>query len=334
MFKHFVQTQDISLEDLNRLMFHARNLQIRMNNASDRKEIRRKLKDKFVLVWFYEKSTRTGYSFVMATEHLGGRAHYTPDAGITSSAAKGETFEHTVRMLAGYRPDVLVIRHTEAGQLTKAAHLIDRLNLPIHVINAGDGPGQHPTQALLDIYTIQQCFGRMNGLRIMMGGDLRNGRTVRSLAYLLSKYDDVEIVFAAPNELQIGSDILDHLKEAGVTTHLADADYYRRWLPGMHVVYWTRLQEHLLVHDDPETQLRLREELKQLQREHFCIGRREMACMRNNAILMHPLPINAAVREIAREVEDDHRCVIFKQAENGMYVRMALLDVLLNGWNA
>lgn len=331
MFRHFVRTQDISRDDLDRLLFHARNLHIWSFDEARKAEVRMRLAGKKVNIVFNEPSTRTAESFVAAAEDLGATVHFTADASVTSSAVKGETFEHTVRMLAGYGPDVLVIRHKEEGRLAEAVKIINQYRYRTCIINAGDGPGQHPTQALLDIYTILQQLGRIGHIRIMMGGDLKHGRTVRSLAYLLSKYKDVEIVFAAPTELQISQDILDHLDEMGVKWTLAGANF-RELLPRMHVVYWTRLQVERITHKKKKIQAQLRKDLEDIQRQQFCIDAGEMALMRSDAILMHPLPINDKVREISLAAERDPRCVIMQQAENGKLVRMALLDILVNGW--
>ncbi len=322
--QHFVRTQDFPREDLDRILFHARNIQV-MVETGKKKKLKRRLKGKTVSIVFWEASTRTSKSFIAAGNLLGATVDFTADAGITSSAVKGETFEHTIRMLAGYGPDVLVIRHKEQGRLAEAARIVDHFRYKTCIVNAGDGPGQHPTQALLDLYTIKQELGRIGHIRIMMGGDLLNGRTVRSLAYLLSKYRDVEIVFAAPDELQISSDILNHLTETGVKWSQI-GENFREHLPRMHAVYWTRLQMERI------TDASLRERLQVVQKEKFCIDIKELALMRPDSILMHPLPINSEVREISAAAEQDYRCVMIRQAENGLWVRAALLDILVNGW--
>lgn len=324
MARHFVRTQDLSREDLDRILFHARNIEAKIL-AGNKKKLKRRLKGKTVTIVFWEASTRTAQSFIAAAQLLGATVNFTADASVTSSAAKGETFEHTIRMLASYHPDVLVIRHKEMGRLAEAARIIDHFGHNTRVVNAGDGPGQHPTQALLDLYTIQQKLGRVGHIRIMMGGDLLNGRTVRSLAYLLSKYKDVEIVFAAPEELQISVDILEHLTETGVKWSQV-GENFRQQLPRMHAVYWTRLQTERIA------DTALRERLQMVQKEKFCIGVDELGIMQADSILMHPLPINSQLREISSEAERDYRCVMIQQAANGLWVRAALLDILVNGW--
>src|ERR671925_2335878 len=149
---------------------------------------------------FYEPSTRTRLSFEAAMLRLGGTTMGTDNAREFSSAAKGETLEDTIRIVSGYA-DVIVLRHNEEGAARRAAAVSD-----VPVINAGDGKGQHPTQALLDVYTIKDELGRIDGVRVAIVGDLANGRTARSLTYLLSKYKDVELWFVAPPQVQMGGD--------------------------------------------------------------------------------------------------------------------------------
>src|SRR3989304_3663861 len=155
---------------------------------------------------FYEPSTRTRFSFETAMHRLGGRVISTENAAEFSSVAKGETLEDTIQIMNGYA-DVIVIRHYELGAAQRAA-AVSR----VPVINAGDGPGQHPTQALLDLYTIRKEIGKIDGLHIAMVGDLANGRTVRSLTYLLSKFRNVKLYFVAPALLKMKEDILEHLR--------------------------------------------------------------------------------------------------------------------------
>ena len=184
---------------------------------------------------FYEPSTRTRFSFETAMHRLGGRVISTENAAEFSSVAKGETLEDTIRIMNAYS-DVIVLRHQEVGAAKRAA-AVSR----IPVINAGDGVGQHPTQALLDLYTIRKEIGAIEGLRIAMVGDLAQGRTVRSLAYLLSKYRDVKIHFVAPPLLKMKQDILDHLREHHVW--FTEETELEKVLPEVDVVYQTRIQK-------------------------------------------------------------------------------------------
>ncbi|KAJ4886994.1 hypothetical protein Rs2_26742 [Raphanus sativus] len=159
---------------------------------------------------FYEPSTRTRLSFESAMKRLGGEVLTTENAREFSSAAKGETLEDTIRTVEGYS-DIIVMRHFESGAAKKAAATS---NIP--VINACDGPGEHPTQALLDVYTIQSEIGKLDGISVALVGDLANGRTVRSLAYLLAKFKDVKIYFVSPEIVKMKDDIKDYLTSNGV----------------------------------------------------------------------------------------------------------------------
>jgi len=258
---------------------------------------------------FYEPSTRTRFSFEAAMHRLGGSVVSTENAAEFSSVAKGETLEDTVRILNGYA-DVLVIRHYEVGS-AKRASLVSR----IPVINAGDGAGQHPTQALLDLYTIHKEIGAIDGLRIAMVGDLAQGRTVRSLAYLLSKYRDVRIYFVAPPLLQMKEDILDHLREKGVW--YAEQSDLDKVLPEVNVVYQTRIQKE-----------RFGDRIADYEqcRGVYLITSESLRLMKPDAIVMHPLP---RLDEISKEVDSDPRAAYFRQAQNGVCVRMALLTMVL-----
>jgi len=258
---------------------------------------------------FYEPSTRTRLSFEAAMLRLGGTTMGTDNAREFSSASKGETLEDTIRIVSGYA-DVIVLRHNEEGAARRAAAVST-----VPIINAGDGPGQHPTQALLDLYTIRDELGRIDTVRVAMVGDLANGRTVRSLTYLLSKFNEIKFWFVAPPQVAMHDDLKTHLDEhqlPWVETQDLDAV-----LPEVDVVYMTRIQKERFT--DPETY----NAVKGVYR----IDRRSMALMRKYAILMHPLP---RVDEIAPEVDEDPRAAYFRQARNGLHVRMALLDRLLS----
>ncbi len=268
-----------------------------------------RLQGQVMAALFYEPSTRTRLSFEAAMLRLGGRVMGTDNAREFSSAAKGETLEDTIRVVAGYA-DVIVIRHDEEGAAERAARVSD-----VPVINGGDGRGQHPTQALLDLYTIQDELGHIDGTRVAMVGDLANGRTVRSLSYLLAKFRDVDITFVAPPQVQMGADLKSHLTEHGVRwRETTDLDAV---LPEVDVVYQTRIQKERF--RSPQDYLAVKG-----------IYRIDGAAMRRlpeRSIVMHPLP---RVDEIATEVDQDPRAAYFRQARNGMRVRMALLDLVLS----
>jgi aspartate carbamoyltransferase catalytic subunit len=258
---------------------------------------------------FYEPSTRTRLSFEAAMLRLGGQTMGTDNAREFSSAAKGETLEDTIRIVSGYA-DVIVLRHNEEGAAKRAAAVSS-----VPIINAGDGPGQHPTQALLDLYTIKDELNRIDGIRIAMVGDLANGRTVRSLTYLLSKFKDIKVWFVAPPLVAMRDDLKAHLDEHRVPwVETEDLDSV---LPEVDVVYQTRIQKERFA--DPETY----NSVKGVYR----IDERSLSLMRKYSIVMHPLP---RVEEIDHAVDADPRAAYFRQARNGLHLRMALLDRLLS----
>lgn len=258
---------------------------------------------------FYEPSTRTRFSFETAMHRLGGHVISTENAAEFSSVAKGETLEDTIRILNGYA-DVIVIRHKEVGSAKRAA-AVSR----VPIINAGDGAGQHPTQALLDLYTIRKEIGKIDGLRIAMVGDLAQGRTVRSLTYLLSKFKDVTIFFVAPPLLKMKEDILEHLRERHVP-YIEETDL-NKVLPQVDVVYQTRIQKE-----------RFGDRIADYEacRGVYILDGDSLRRMKPKAIIMHPLP---RLEEISMDVDGDSRAAYFRQAQNGLYVRMALLTQVL-----
>jgi aspartate carbamoyltransferase catalytic subunit len=301
--RHVVESQQFSRELLDDIFQRADEMRDDPHRAAGR------LQGRIMAALFYEPSTRTRLSFESAMLRLGGRTMGTDNAKEFSSAAKGETLEDTIRIVAGYA-DAIVLRHPEEGAARRAAAVSD-----VPVINAGDGKGQHPTQALLDVYTIRDELGRLDGVRVAMVGDLANGRTVRSLAYLLSRYRDVRITFVAPPQVAMGADIKQHLDERGVAWQEADA--LDDVLPEVDVVYQTRIQKERF--EDPA--------LYEMVRGTYLIGPAEMGRMRSDAILMHPLP---RVDEISPAIDADPRAAYFRQARNGVQIRMALLDLVLS----
>ncbi|HEY1419394.1 MAG TPA: aspartate carbamoyltransferase [Candidatus Dormibacteraeota bacterium] len=258
---------------------------------------------------FYEPSTRTRLSFEAAMLRLGGLTMGTDNAREFSSAAKGETLEDTIRIVSGYA-DVIVMRHNEEGAAKRAAAVST-----VPIINAGDGPGQHPTQALLDLYTIRAELHKIDGINVAMVGDLANGRTVRSLTYLLSKYRDIKVWFVAPPAVRMRDDLKAHLDEHRIPW--IETEDLESVLPEVDVVYQTRIQKERFA--DPGVY----NALKGVYR----IDKRSLGLMRKYAIVMHPLP---RVDEIDPAVDEDPRAAYFRQARNGLHIRMALLDRLLS----
>jgi len=300
--QHVIESQQFSRPLLEELLDRADDIKSQPHHFSGR------LNGRVMAALFYEPSTRTRLSFEAAMLRLGGDTMGTDNAREFSSAAKGETLEDTIRIVSGYA-DVIVLRHNEQGAARRAA----AVSL-VPVINAGDGPGQHPTQALLDLYTIRDELGRIDGIRIAMVGDLANGRTVRSLTYLLSKFRDIRICFVAPPQVAMREDIKEHLDEHHVPwVETQDLDQV---LPQVDVIYQTRIQKERF--SDEASYLALK--------GVYRIDASTLAQMKKEAIVMHPLP---RVDEIAPEVDADPRAAYFRQARNGLYIRMALLDKLL-----
>jgi aspartate carbamoyltransferase catalytic subunit len=257
---------------------------------------------------FYEPSTRTRLSFESAMVRLGGSVLSTENAREFSSAIKGESVEDTIRIVEGYA-DAIVIRHYEQGAARRAA---DVASVP--VINGGDGPGEHPTQALLDLYTIKHELGRIDGLRVALVGDLRFGRAVRSLALLFCLTTGTELIFVSPPAVPMGADVRHALDDHGIT-HRDESDL-SAVLPHADVVYQTRIQrERFATPGEYEA-----------SRGVYVIDETMMSRLNPNAIVMHPLP---RVDEISPGVDADPRAAYFRQAHNGVYLRMALLSSLL-----
>lgn len=265
------------------------------------------LKGHVLACLFYEPSTRTSASFIAAMERLGGGVIPITQGVKFSSVSKGETLADTVRTLEQFA-DVIVLRHPEIGSAQVAA---DYARVP--VINAGDGPGEHPTQALLDLFTIKEELGQLNGLKIAMVGDLRYGRTVHSLTRLLIQYN-VSLRFVSPEILRLPLTIMNQVIDTGLNvreTHdVADV------IENADVLYVTRVQKERF------TDLAQYEEV----RDQYEITPELMARAKEKMIVMHPLP---RVGEIHYAVDDDPRAAYFRQVKNGMYIRMALLAAVL-----
>ncbi|MBN1219170.1 MAG: aspartate carbamoyltransferase [Anaerolineae bacterium] len=256
---------------------------------------------------FYEPSTRTSASFIAAMERLGGSVIPITQGVQFSSVSKGETLADTIRTLEQYS-DVIVLRHPDIGSAQTAADYAD-----IPIINAGDGTGEHPTQALLDLFTIREELGTVDGLKVAMVGDLRYGRTVHSLTKLLVQYD-VSLRFVSPEILRMPMVIMNEIIDAGMdvreTHDVADV------IENADVLYVTRVQKERF------TDLAQYEEVK----DQYEITPEIMEKAKDKMIVLHPLP---RVGEIHYAVDHDPRAAYFRQVKNGMYIRMALLAGVL-----
>ncbi|ESO10209.1 hypothetical protein HELRODRAFT_186717 [Helobdella robusta] len=264
-----------------------------------------KLQGKVMASMFYENSTRTCYSFTAAMQRLGGSVLSFNE--LTSSTKKGETLEDTVRMMSGY-VDVIVIRHPQKNAVEQASLVSDK-----PVINAGNGTGEHPTQALLDIFTIREEIGTVTNMTITMVGDLKNGRTVHSLARLLTRYN-CNLIYISPPGLEMPQSVVEYVKKAGLSQRLMSS--MEEALPETDVLYMTRIQKERFESEDEYNKVCGK----------YIITSNLMSKAKTKMVILHPLP---RVNEISTEVDSDPRAGYFRQAENGMYVRMALLYLVL-----
>ncbi len=301
-FTHIIESQQFSGENLEDIFESARRI--------ERNGYFPKFANKIMVTLFYEPSTRTRMSFEIAMARLGGHVISTENASDFSSAIKGESLEDTIRVISGYKPDVIVLRHKEEGSARRAAAIS-----PCPIINAGDGNGQHPTQALLDLYTINKKLGRLHNLKIAMVGDLLNGRTVRSLSYLLGKFKEIEIHFVSPDFARMKNDIKDYLKRHGVK--FTETRDLREVASFVDVIYQTRTQRERGMLDFDRAG----------ENGYFTVDGKTLEMMKRDAIIMHPLPRN---NEISPEVDKDPRAAYFEQSDNGLYIRMALLRILFS----
>jgi aspartate carbamoyltransferase len=265
------------------------------------------LKGKILANLFYEPSTRTSSSFMAAMERLGGAVIPISEVRY-SSVAKGESLPDTVRTLECYA-DVIVLRHPEVGAAALAAKCCRK-----PVINAGDGVGEHPTQALLDTFTIYEELGRLDNLRITMLGDLKYGRTVHSLARLLTLFDGISLNYVSPDILRMPKDIMDEVAQKGIVQ--MESVTLKKVLAKTDVLYVTRVQKERF--ESPAEYEKVK--------GAYVITPSIMKAARKRMIVMHPLP---RVTEISREFDDDPRAAYFRQMEYGLYVRMALLAMVL-----
>lgn len=305
--KHVVSARQFTTKDLEEIFDSANFMRANSQTITARRKLLKRQSGKIMTALFYEPSTRTRLSFVSAAERLGMQIIETENATEFSSAAKGETIEDSIRVVASYS-DVVVMRHKENGAAQRASVVSG-----VPIINAGDGTGEHPTQALLDLYTIMDKKKKLQGLHIVLGGDLKHGRTVRSLAQMLMLYPGNHFSFVSTPGLRMGDDIKEYVSRNG-GSFTETEDMYTT-LPTADVVYWTRMQAERMAPSEKASKKKL----------DYVIGPKALKVMRKDVIIMHPLP---RVGEIEASVDDDPRATYFEQAKNGLFVRMALLDML------
>jgi len=298
--QHLIETQQFDREALKKLFALATSLEGKREKS---------LEGKILASLFYEPSTRTRFSFESAMMRLGGDVLTMESVRDSSSDKKGETLEDAIKVVNNYA-DAIVLRHSETGSAARAAAVSK-----VPIINAGDGNmGQHPTQALLDLYTIQRELKREDDIHIAFVGNLKYYRSPRSLSYLLSKYANITVTFVSTPELRMGSDVKDHLKENNVK--FVETDDMASVISTMDVLYQTRIAKEWIKNVADFDKLKGR----------YVITRAVADSMKDGAIIIHPLP---RVDEIELEVDDSPHAVYFKQVGYGLLVRMALLKTLL-----
>ncbi len=310
MWRHLYEIQQLSSQQLSGLLALARSIE------ADPGYYQGRLAGRLIAMLFYESSTRTRFSFEAAAKRLGADCISTESARQFSSASKGETLADTVRVVSGY-VDAIVLRYDQTGGAEEAA-----FHATVPVINAGDGTGQHPTQALLDLYTILKHVDQLEGKEIVLVGDLGNGRTVHSLAYLLAKhYPNNRLVLLSPDipQVKMSPYILEYLTRKGVVWRERSV-WGREVLRSADIVYMTRVQQERFK-DNPVLYMEVAH-----QANRFNLTPEIVGYMKPSTIILHPLP---RLAEIPLEIDQDPRAKYFEQARNGLYVRMALLMWLL-----
>ncbi|XP_028253992.1 multifunctional protein CAD [Parambassis ranga] len=300
--QHILSVRQFSKEQISHLFNVAHTLRLMVQKERSL-EI---LKGKVMASMFYEVSTRTSSSFAAAMQRLGGSVVHFCES--TSSSQKGESLADSVQTMSCYA-DVLVLRHPTPGAVESASRHCRK-----PVINAGDGVGEHPTQALLDVFTIREELGTVNGMTITMVGDLKHGRTVHSLAKLLTQYR-ITLRYVAPKNLHMPAEIISYVASKGIKQE--EFDSIEEALPETDVLYMTRIQKERFASE---------EEYKACFGQ-FILTPHIMTVAKKKMVVMHPLP---RVNEISAEVDTDPRAAYFRQAENGMYIRMALLATVLS----
>lgn len=305
-FKHVISTkQFLDINILDKLF----KLADEMEKSDKEDKLTNFLNGKILATVFYEPSTRTRFSFEAAMHKLGGDVISTESAAHFSSVTKGETLQDTIKIVSGYA-DVIVLRHYEKGSAKIAAAIS-----AVPIINAGDGIGEHPTQALLDLYTIKKELGKIDNVRIALIGDLLYGRTIHSLVYLLALYKNVRIYFISPIQLKIPKEYKDYLRQKKI--EFEELEDLNKILDKVDVLYVTRIQKE---------RFKSEQEYEKVKNS-YVIDRKVLRQIKKNAIIMHPLP---RVNEISLEVDKDKRAAYFRQAKNGLYIRMALLRMIFN----
>ena len=301
MPRHLLNPLDFSVEELDKLFDLANDME------ANPQKYAKVCEGKKLATCFYEPSTRTRLSFEAAMMNLGGNVLGFSEAS-SSSAAKGESVSDTIRVISCYA-DICAMRHPKEG----AAFVAASKSL-IPVINAGDGGHQHPTQTLTDLLTIRSLKGRLGNYTIGLCGDLKFGRTVHSLINALTRYDNINFVFISPEELRVPDVITDMLNKKGIP--YKEVIRLEEVMPDLDILYMTRVQRERFFNEEDYVRLK----------DFYILTGDKMELAKPDCTVLHPLP---RVNEIAVEIDDDPRAAYFKQAQYGVYVRMALIVTLL-----
>lgn len=300
--RHLMSPLDFSVEELDKLLDLANDIE------ANPKKYSHVCDEKILATCFYEPSTRTRLSFESAMMRLGGKVLGFASAD-SSSAAKGESVSDTIRVISCYA-DICAMRHPKEG-----APMVAMSKSRIPIINAGDGGHQHPTQTLTDLLTIKSLKGRLNNLTIGLCGDLKFGRTVHSLISALIRYTGIRFVFISPDELKIP----DYIREDVLIKNnikFKEVVKLDDVMPELDLLYMTRVQRERFFNEEDYVRLK----------DFYILTKEKMALAKDDCLILHPLP---RVNEISVEVDDDPRAAYFKQAQYGVYVRMALILTLL-----
>ena len=300
--RHLMSPLDFSVEELDKLLDLANDIE------ANPKKYSHVCDEKILATCFYEPSTRTRLSFESAMMRLGGKVLGFASAD-SSSAAKGESVSDTIRVISCYA-DICEMRHPKEG-----ATMVAMSKSRIPIINAGDGGHQHPTQTLTDLLTIKSLKGRLNNLTIGLCGDLKFGRTVHSLISALIRYTGIRFVFISPDELKIP----DYIREDVLIKNNIEFKEVVKLddvMPELDLLYMTRVQRERFFNEEDYVRLK----------DFYILTKEKMALAKDDCLILHPLP---RVNEISVEVDDDPRAAYFKQAQYGVYVRMALILTLL-----
>jgi aspartate carbamoyltransferase catalytic subunit len=296
--RHILDAQQFNHAQIQSIFHRADEIGTSLRDVARRDALSDILRDRLMFLLFYQPSTRTRISFEVAGYRLGMKVSTLDNAGLSSSAAKDESLDDTVRTLSQYNPDVVVIRHPRDNTIHSAARVS-----AVPIINAGDGTHQHPTQGLIDLYTILSRLGRMDNLCVSIAADRALTRSGRSLALLLAQLSSNHITFLGPSHLQIDDATVNYLEASSASFDISHD--YDRAFKRADVVYWTKIQD-------------AGSSVKSVR-----FDTEELKTMKPSAILMHPLP---RVDEIAVAVDEDPRAAYFEQVRNGLAVRIALLE--------